>query len=43
MGFIYAPISLTNGTDHILAKKNIIGLDEVKEITVEMLVDTGSV
>ena len=41
MGLVYAEITLINGADLILAKKNIIGEDEVKKITVTMLTDSG--
>ena len=43
MGLVYADITLINGEDIILAKRNIIGEEEIKQITVSMLVDTGSV
>lgn len=42
MGLIYAEIELINGEDLALARKNIIGEEEVKRIPVKMLVDTGS-
>ena len=42
MGLIYADITLINGEDLILAKKHIIGQEEVKQMNVNMLVDTGS-
>ena len=31
MGLVYADITLINGEDLILAKKNIIGEDEIKK------------
>lgn len=43
MGVIYAEITLINAIDLGLAKRHIIGEEEVKIITVNMLVDTGSV
>lgn len=43
MGLVYADITLINGEDVVLAKRNIIGEEEVKQMTVSMLVDTGSV
>ncbi len=43
MGLIYAEIELINGEDIALARKNIIGEDEIKSMTVNMLVDTGSI
>ena len=42
MGLVYAEIKLINGEDLILAKRHIIGEDEVKEMYVNMLVDTGA-
>ena len=43
MGLVYAGITLISGEDLILAKRNIIGEEEIKQITVSMLVDTGGV
>lgn len=43
MGIIYAEIELINGDDLALARRHIIGEDEIKRMTVSMLVDTGSV
>lgn len=43
MGTIYAEIELVNGEDLVLARRNFIGEDEIKHMTVNMLVDTGSV
>jgi len=42
MGLIYADIMLINAVDEVLAKRSIIGEDEVKKLTVNMLVDTGA-
>lgn len=42
MGLVYADITLINGEDLILAKRHIIGQDEVKKMTVSMLADSGS-
>ncbi len=42
MGLVYAEITLINGEDMILAKRHIIGEDEIKKMNVTMLVDTGS-
>ena len=42
MGLIYADIELINGEDLTLARKFIIGEDEVKRINLNALVDTGS-
>jgi hypothetical protein len=36
---LYADIELINGADLILAKRNIIGADEVKRIPIHILVD----
>ena len=43
MGLIHANIELINGEDLILAKRYVIGEEEVKRMNVDMLVDTGSV
>ncbi|MEO6453647.1 MAG: hypothetical protein ABIN97_06250 [Ginsengibacter sp.] len=43
MGLVYADITLISGEDLILAKRNIIGEEEIKQMTISMLVDTGSV
>jgi clan AA aspartic protease len=42
MGLVYADITLVNGEDLILAKRNIIGKDEIKQMTVNMLADSGA-
>lgn len=42
MGLVYADITLINGEDLILARRNIIGEDEIKQMTVSMLVDSGA-
>ena len=42
MGLVYAEILLTNGKDLDLAEKHIIGQEEVKHITVNMLVNSGA-
>jgi clan AA aspartic protease len=42
MGLVYADITLINGIDLELAKRHIIGEDEVKQMTVKMLVDSGA-
>lgn len=42
MGLVYTEITLINGEDLVLAKRNIIGEDEVKCMNVNMLVDTGA-
>ncbi|MFC4230649.1 aspartyl protease family protein [Parasediminibacterium paludis] len=43
MGVIYAEITLINAGDLEMARRQIIGEEEVKRITVNMLVNTGSV
>jgi len=43
MGLVYADITLISGEDLVLAKRNIIGEEEVKQMNVSMLIDTGSV
>ena len=40
MGLVYAEITLINGEDLILAKRHIIGEEEIKQMTVSALVDT---
>ena len=42
MGLVYADITLINGEDLIMAKRHIIGDEEVKQMTVSMLVDSGA-
>jgi clan AA aspartic protease len=42
MGLVYADITIINKEDLILAKRNIIGEDEVKKMDINVLVDTGS-
>ena len=42
MGLVYAEITLINGEDLILANRHIIGEDEIKQMNVNMLVDTGA-
>ena len=39
---VYADIELINGDDLALARRNIIGEEEIKRIHVNMLVDTGN-
>jgi clan AA aspartic protease len=43
MGLIYAEIELINGEDLVLARRNYSGEDEIKRMTVNIRVDTGSV
>jgi clan AA aspartic protease len=42
MGLVYSEIELINAEEIALANRNIIGHDEIKKITVTMLVDSGS-
>jgi clan AA aspartic protease len=42
MGLVYADIELINSTDLEMAKRHIIGEEEVKRIHLNILVDTGS-
>ncbi len=42
MGMVYAEIELINSDDLALAKRHFIGEDEVKRISVNMLVDSGA-
>lgn len=42
MGMVYADIELINGEDLMLARRNIIGQDEIKRIPLNILVDTGA-
>jgi len=43
MGLIYTDIELINAIDLALARRHIIGEEEIKRMHVNMLVDTGSV
>ena len=42
MGLVYAEITLINGEDLILAKKHIIGEEEIKRMNINMLADSGA-
>ena len=42
MGLVYAEITLINGDDITLAKRHIIGEEEIKKMTVTMAVDSGA-
>ncbi len=42
MGAVYADITLINAGDLEMAKRNIISQDEIKQMTVRMLVDSGA-
>jgi hypothetical protein len=41
MGLPYADVELINADDLALAKRNVIGHEEVKPLPVNILVDTG--
>jgi clan AA aspartic protease len=41
MGLVYADIILINGGDIEMAKRHIIGEEEIKRMTVKMMVDSG--
>ena len=42
MGLTYADIELINADDLALAKRHVIGQDEVKHLPINILVDTGA-
>jgi clan AA aspartic protease len=42
MGLVYADITLINALDEGLARRNDIGEEEVRRLTVNMLVDSGA-
>jgi clan AA aspartic protease len=42
MALVYADIELINAEDITLAKRNIIGVEDIKSMHVNMLVDTGA-
>jgi clan AA aspartic protease len=42
MGLIYADIELINADDVALARRHVIGEEEIKRMPVKVLVDTGS-
>lgn len=39
---VYAEITLINGADIVMAKRHFIGEDEIRQISVEMMVDSGA-
>lgn len=43
MGLVYAEIELINGDDLALARRKVIGEEEIKRMKVSALVDTGSI
>lgn len=42
MGLVYATITLINGEELILAKRHLIGTDEIKQMNVSMLLGSGA-
>lgn len=42
MGLVYADILLINAGDEALSKHSVIGEEEIRKMTVNMLVDTGA-
>ncbi|MBC7886345.1 MAG: clan AA aspartic protease [Ferruginibacter sp.] len=42
MGLVYAEIKLTNIEDMVLAKRHIIGEEEIRSIRLNMLADSGA-
>lgn len=42
MGLVFADITLINGDDLAMAKRNIIGEEEVRTMSVHMMVDSGA-
>ena len=42
MGVVYADIELINSTDLVMARRNMIGEDEIKHMRLNMLVDSGA-
>jgi len=42
MGIVYADIELINSTDLVMARRNLIGEDEIKHMRLNILVDSGA-
>lgn len=42
MGLVYADIELINGEDLVLARKSIIGEEDIRKFPLNILVDTGT-
>ncbi len=42
MGLVYADITLINGEDLILSRRHFIGEEEVKQMNINMLADSGA-
>jgi clan AA aspartic protease len=43
MGLVYADVELINSEDTLLAKRHLIGEEEIKRTRISILVDTGAV
>jgi clan AA aspartic protease len=43
MGNVYAEIEIINGEDLTLARKNVIGEDDIRRMFINTLVDTGAI
>jgi predicted aspartyl protease len=42
MGLVYADVELINAAEKVMAKRHLIGDDEVNSIRLNMLVDSGA-
>lgn len=42
MGLIHAEVTLINGEDMVLARRHVIGEEEIKKMTITALVDSGA-
>ncbi|MFM2387769.1 MAG: hypothetical protein RL660_2526 [Bacteroidota bacterium] len=42
MALVYADIELVNGGDLVMARRHVIGEEEIKRINISMLVDSGA-
>jgi hypothetical protein len=42
MGVVYADIELINAVDLSMARQNLIGTDEIRRMTLSMMVDSGA-
>ena len=42
MGLVYAEIKLINAGDMELAKRHYIGVEEIRETSISMMVDSGA-
>ena len=43
MGLVYANIELINIEDEFSVKKHLIGIDEIRRMTISMMVDSGAI